>query len=206
MCARTNKQNGTNTPLTPAEVQLTPLSAHFVAKALAGSRPGLRSHVMQAPGSQPCKSHAIDCLSRSSAIAAHSDRSHCTLGPGAMPARCPGCTGIAGRGFVLLMLATAISALFIRRLQSCPTGAGFTPIHLLIPVTLGGLALSFWHLAHRRIAQHRSVMRKLYFSSCVLLGCSRCFRAACSAICCAAIGLIPPLIPRSTREKHEPDL
>lgn len=70
---------------------------------------------------------------------------------------------------VLLMLATAISALFIRDFK-LPNWAGFTPIHLLIPVTLGSLALSFWHLAHRRIAQHRSVMRKLYFGSCVVAG------------------------------------
>ena len=76
---------------------------------------------------------------------------------------------IAGYGFVLLMLATAISALFIRDFK-LPNWAGFTPIHLLIPVTLGGLALSFWHLAHRRIAQHRSVMRKLYLGSCVVAG------------------------------------
>ncbi|UUC92399.1 DUF2306 domain-containing protein [Comamonas sp. C11] len=75
----------------------------------------------------------------------------------------------AGYVFVLLMLATAISALFIRDFK-LPNWAGFTPIHLLIPVTLGGLALSFWHLAHRRIAQHRSVMRKLYFGSCVVAG------------------------------------
>lgn len=67
------------------------------------------------------------------------------------------------------MLATAISALFICDF-SLPNWAGFTPIHLLIPVTLGGLALSFWHLAHRRIGQHRSVMRKLYFGSCVVAG------------------------------------
>ena len=45
---------------------------------------------------------------------------------------------IAGYGFVLLMLATAISALFIRDFK-LPNWAGFTPIHLLIPVTLGGL-------------------------------------------------------------------
>ena len=54
---------------------------------------------------------------------------------------------IAGYAFVLLMLGTAISALFIRDF-SLPNWSGFTPIHLLVPVTLGGLGLSFWHLAH----------------------------------------------------------
>ena len=74
-----------------------------------------------------------------------------------------------GYGFVTLMLGASISGMFIRDYK-LPNIEGYTPIHLLIPVTLGGLALSFWHLAHRRIAQHRSVMRKLYFGSCVLAG------------------------------------
>ena len=68
---------------------------------------------------------------------------------------------IAGYAFVLLMLGTAISALFIRDF-SLPNWSGFTPIHLLVPVTLGGLGLSFWHLAHQRIDKHRSIMRKTY--------------------------------------------
>ena len=76
---------------------------------------------------------------------------------------------IAGYAFVLLMLGTAISALFIRNF-SLPNWSGFTPIHLLVPVTLGGLGLSFWHLAHRRIDKHRSIMRKLYIGSCVVAG------------------------------------
>ena len=76
---------------------------------------------------------------------------------------------IAGYTFVLLMLGTAISALFIRDF-SLPNWSGFTPIHLLVPVTLGGLGLSFWHLAHRRIDKHRSIMRKLYIGSCVVAG------------------------------------
>lgn len=76
---------------------------------------------------------------------------------------------IAGYAFVLLMLGTAISALFIRDF-SLPNWSGFTPIHLLVPITLGGLGLSFWHLAHRRIDKHRSIMRKLYIGSCVVAG------------------------------------
>lgn len=76
---------------------------------------------------------------------------------------------LAGYAFVLLMLLTAVSALFIRDFK-LPNWAGFTPIHLLVPVTLGGLALSFWHLAHQRIELHRSIMRKLYFGTCVVAG------------------------------------
>ena len=76
---------------------------------------------------------------------------------------------IAGYTFVLLMLGTAISALFIRDF-SLPNWSGFTPIHLLVPLTLGGLGLSFRHLAHQRIDKHRSIMRKTYIGSCVVAG------------------------------------
>jgi len=75
----------------------------------------------------------------------------------------------AGYVFVLLMLAAAISALFIRDFR-LPNLGGFTPVHLLVPLTLGGLLLSFWHLSHKRIDHHRSIMRKLYFGACVTAG------------------------------------
>jgi uncharacterized membrane protein len=67
------------------------------------------------------------------------------------------------------MLATAVSALFIRD-YSLPNVAGYTPIHLLVPVTLAGLFGAFWKLARRDIAGHRSVMRQLYFWSCIVAG------------------------------------
>ncbi|MBV8247699.1 MAG: DUF2306 domain-containing protein [Comamonas sp.] len=75
----------------------------------------------------------------------------------------------AGYVFVLLMLGTALSALLIRDF-SLPNWAGFTPIHLLVPSTLGLLVLSFWHLAHKRIDQHRRIMRRLYFGACLAAG------------------------------------
>ena len=76
---------------------------------------------------------------------------------------------LAGYGFVLLMLATALSALLIRDF-SLPNWAGFTPIHLLVPLTLGLLGLALWHLAHKRIDLHRRAMRKLYFGACLMAG------------------------------------
>lgn len=75
----------------------------------------------------------------------------------------------AGYAFVMLMLATAVSALFIRDHQ-LPNWQGFTPIHLLVPFTLGLLGLSFWHLAHKRIDQHRRIMLRLYFGACLTAG------------------------------------
>lgn len=74
-----------------------------------------------------------------------------------------------GYAWVTLMLATAISALFIRD-YSLPNIAGYTPIHLLVPVALFSLFGSFYKLAHGDIAGHRSVMQKLYWGACVVAG------------------------------------
>jgi uncharacterized membrane protein len=74
-----------------------------------------------------------------------------------------------GYAWVTLMLATAISAIFIRD-YSLPNIGGYTPIHVFVPVTLGGLFLAFWRLARRDIPGHRTTMRWLYFSACILAG------------------------------------
>jgi uncharacterized membrane protein len=74
-----------------------------------------------------------------------------------------------GYAWVTLMLVTAVSALFIRDFEK-PNLAGYTVIHLLVPVTLSLLFLAFWMLARRNIAGHRKVMQKLYFGACVVAG------------------------------------
>ena len=74
-----------------------------------------------------------------------------------------------GYAWVTLMLATAISAIFIRD-TTPPNIAGYTPIHLLVPITLVSLFGAFWKLAHGDIAGHASIMRKLYVGACVVAG------------------------------------
>lgn len=74
-----------------------------------------------------------------------------------------------GYAWVTLMLATAISAVFIRDFR-LPNLAGYTPIHLLVPLTLLGLVGAFWKLAQRDIAGHRFVMQQLYFWACIVAG------------------------------------
>jgi uncharacterized membrane protein len=74
-----------------------------------------------------------------------------------------------GYAWVTLMLATAISALFIRDF-SLPNIAGYTPIHLLVPVTLFGLFGAFWFLAKKNIVGHRKTMQRLYFQACIGAG------------------------------------
>ena len=75
----------------------------------------------------------------------------------------------AGYAWVTLMVATAVSALFITG-GGGPRWGSFGFIHLLIPVTLGGLAMSFVRLARRDIAGHRALMQRLYISACIVAG------------------------------------
>lgn len=74
-----------------------------------------------------------------------------------------------GYAWVTLMLATAISAIFIRD-PSLPNIAGYTPIHLLVPVTLGSLVYAFWQLARGNVPGHAGTMRRLYFFACGVAG------------------------------------
>jgi uncharacterized membrane protein len=74
-----------------------------------------------------------------------------------------------GYAWVTLMLVTAISALFIRDTKY-PNIAGYTAIHLLVPVTLAALFGAFWLLARGNIKGHSRVMRALYFFACIVAG------------------------------------
>lgn len=75
----------------------------------------------------------------------------------------------AGYAWVTTMVATAVSALFISGSVG-PRWGGFGIIHLLIPVTLGMLVMSFVYLARRNIAGHRKTMQNIYFGACVVAG------------------------------------
>jgi uncharacterized membrane protein len=74
-----------------------------------------------------------------------------------------------GYAWVTLMIIAAGSAFFIRG-GHLPNLAGFSPIHLLIPTTLGTLALSFLRLARGDIRGHRQAMQGLYIGGCVVAG------------------------------------
>ncbi|MBA2672998.1 DUF2306 domain-containing protein [Ramlibacter sp.] len=74
-----------------------------------------------------------------------------------------------GYAWVTLMVVTAASAVFIRDF-SLPNLAGYTPIHLLVPVTFAGLFGAFWSLARGNVARHRFIMQRLYFGACIVAG------------------------------------
>jgi uncharacterized membrane protein len=75
----------------------------------------------------------------------------------------------AGYAWVTLMLITAVSAIFIRDFK-LPNLAGYTPIHILVPVTLGSLLMAFRALLRGDIAKHRGWMVRLYLSACIGAG------------------------------------
>lgn len=74
-----------------------------------------------------------------------------------------------GYAWVTLMVATAVSAIFISG-GNGPRWGSFGLIHLLIPLTLGMLVVSFVLLARRNVVGHRQTMQYLYVGACVVAG------------------------------------
>jgi uncharacterized membrane protein len=75
----------------------------------------------------------------------------------------------AGYGWVTLLLAAALSSVFIRRFHGLHFH-GFTPIHLLTVLTLVGLGLGITWIVRRQVARHRAAMWSLYLGACVTAG------------------------------------
>ena len=74
-----------------------------------------------------------------------------------------------GYAWVTLMLVASVSAIFIRD-HALPNLNGYTPIHLLIPVTLVMLVIAFSFLAKGNIRGHRKTMQGLYVGACLVAG------------------------------------
>lgn len=74
-----------------------------------------------------------------------------------------------GYAWVTCMLGAALSGLFIRDFK-LPNIWGYTPIHLLIPVTLFSLYKAFRFLADGNVVGHRKTMQQLYFWACIVTG------------------------------------
>lgn len=67
-----------------------------------------------------------------------------------------------GRGWCLLMIATAIASAFIRSPGAGFFGSGFSVLHLFTVWTLFATPLGVWFAATGRIAAHRGVMAGMY--------------------------------------------
>lgn len=75
---------------------------------------------------------------------------------------------LLGRLWVLLMVMVALSALFIHETRLI---GPFSPIHLLVPLTLIGLGRAIWHIRVRRDVQaHQATMKALYLGALLLAG------------------------------------
>ncbi len=74
-----------------------------------------------------------------------------------------------GYAWVTMMILAASTALFLRSTLSFQMG-GFSPIHLLIPVTLFSIFGAFWYLAKGNIRMHKKTMLNLYFWACIFTG------------------------------------
>jgi uncharacterized membrane protein len=74
-----------------------------------------------------------------------------------------------GYAWVTCMLGAAVSGLFIRDFR-LPNLWGYTPIHLLIPLTFYSLYRAFRFLAQGNIKGHRKTMQWLYGLACVVTG------------------------------------
>jgi uncharacterized membrane protein len=74
-----------------------------------------------------------------------------------------------GYAWVTLMLGAALSSVFIRDVR-LPNLLGYTPIHILTVVTFAGIGTGIWHIANRRVRQHRVTMWSVYLGGCIGAG------------------------------------
>lgn len=76
---------------------------------------------------------------------------------------------VFGYAWVTLMIATAVTALFMRD-HRLPNIAGYTPIHLFVLLVAYNLWIAFRQLARGNIAGHRQAMQGLYIGACGVAG------------------------------------
>jgi uncharacterized membrane protein len=97
-----------------------------------------------------------------------------TIGPVALWARMgmkkrPQLHRAFGYAWVTCMLGAAFTGLFIRDFR-LPNIGGYTPIHLLIPLTCWSLYRALRYLVAGNIPGHRKTMQWLYFNACIVAG------------------------------------
>ncbi len=74
-----------------------------------------------------------------------------------------------GYAWVTMMVLAASTALFLR--STIPfQWHGFSPIHLLIPVTFSSIFGAFRYLAKGNVQIHKRIMQNTYFWACLFTG------------------------------------
>lgn len=76
---------------------------------------------------------------------------------------------VLGYGWLGCMVSTALSALFIRS-HDLPNVGGFSPLHLLVPLTGVGLYRAVTAARRGDIVQHRRTMQGIYVGACLVAG------------------------------------
>ncbi len=71
-----------------------------------------------------------------------------------------------GRLFMVLMLVTALSAIFIREINR----GSFSWIHIFVPLTLIGVGQALWAIKNRNIKAHVGHVRNLFFYALMIPG------------------------------------
>jgi uncharacterized membrane protein len=74
-----------------------------------------------------------------------------------------------GYAWVTCMIGAALSAVFIRD-YGLPNWGGYTPIHLLVPVTFFSLYKALTAIAHGQVNIHRQTMQWTYVGACLIAG------------------------------------
>jgi uncharacterized membrane protein len=74
-----------------------------------------------------------------------------------------------GYTWALLMVTAALTGAFIRDF-GLPNINGYTPIHLLVLVTLTSVPLAIWFAITKRFEAHRRTMLNTYWGACIVAG------------------------------------
>jgi len=75
-----------------------------------------------------------------------------------------------GWTYLVLMTVTALSTLWVHQLMPNGPFFGFSPIHLLIPLTLFGIYGAIEGARRHNIALHRRAMLSVYFGGILVAG------------------------------------
>lgn len=73
---------------------------------------------------------------------------------------------LVGRGFVIVMLATAISSFWIREIN----WGGLSWIHIFIPITLFASWEAIYYIRKGNIKRHKSAVKGMFFGALLIPG------------------------------------
>ena len=73
---------------------------------------------------------------------------------------------IIGKIFIIFMLVTAVSAIFIRLINN----GQFSFIHLFVPLTFLGVFNALWSIRKRNIKKHINAVKGMFFGALLIPG------------------------------------